>query len=48
MKKFKMEHRKKGKNPPFFKNNSQGQQTSREPGMIKTGGKRPRKTPIQC
>jgi hypothetical protein len=45
--KFNMEHRKKGNTPPFFKNSSHGQQIHREPKMTKTGGKRPRNTPIQ-
>jgi hypothetical protein len=42
-----MEQRKKGTKPPFFRNNSQGQPTSKEP-MTETMGKRPRKPPIQC
>jgi hypothetical protein len=45
---FKMDHRKKVTKPPFFKNNPQGQPTSREPRMMETGGQRPRKPPIQC
>jgi hypothetical protein len=47
-KKSKMDQRKKGTKPPFFKNNSQGQPTSKEPRMTETMGKRPRKPPIQC
>jgi hypothetical protein len=47
-KKFKMDQRKKGYKPPFFRNNTQGQPTSREPRMIETGGQRPRQPPIQC
>jgi hypothetical protein len=43
-----MDQRKKGTKPPFFRNNPQGQPTSREPRMIETGGQRPRKPPIQC
>jgi hypothetical protein len=43
-----MEQRKKGTKPPLFKNNSQGQPTSKEPEMIETLGKIPRKPPIQC
>jgi hypothetical protein len=43
-----MEQRKKGDKPPFFRNSPQGQSTSREPRMIETRGKRPRKPPIQC
>jgi hypothetical protein len=37
-----MDQRKKGTKPPFFRNNPQGQPTSREPKMIETGGQRPR------
>jgi hypothetical protein len=47
-KKNKMEHRKKGTKPPFFRNNSRGQQASREPRMTEKVGQRPRKPPIQC
>jgi hypothetical protein len=47
-KKFKMDQRKKGTKPPFFKNSPQGQPTSREPRMIETSGRRPRKPPIKC
>jgi hypothetical protein len=36
--KFKMDQRKKGTKPPFFKNNPQGQPTSREPKTIEIGG----------
>jgi hypothetical protein len=43
-----VEQRKKETKPPFLKNNPQGQPTSREPRMIETRGKRPRKPPIQC
>jgi hypothetical protein len=46
--KFKMDQRKKGNKPPFFRNNAQGQPTSREPRAIDAGGQRPRKPPIQC
>jgi hypothetical protein len=46
--KFKMDQRKKGTKPPFFKKNPQGQPTSREPITIETGGQRPRNPPIQC
>jgi hypothetical protein len=46
--KFKMDQRKKGSKPPFFKNNPQGQQAPREPKTIETGGQRPRQPPIQC
>jgi hypothetical protein len=37
-----------GIKPPFFRNNSQGQPTSKEPIMIEEIGKIPRKPPIQC
>jgi hypothetical protein len=43
-----MDQRKKGAKPPFFRNNPQGQPTSREPRTIETGGQRPRHPPIQC
>jgi hypothetical protein len=46
--KFNMDQRKKRIKTPFFRNNSQGQPTSREPRMIETGGQRPRQQPIQC
>jgi hypothetical protein len=45
--KFK-EQRQKGNIPPFFRNSSQGQPILREPRMAKVGGKRPRKTLMQC
>jgi hypothetical protein len=40
-KKFKLDQRKKGTKPPFFKNNSQGQPNSRESRTIETGGQGP-------
>jgi hypothetical protein len=43
-----MEHRKKGTKPPFFRNNSHGQQAPREPRITGTMGKRQRKPHIQC
>jgi hypothetical protein len=46
--KFKMDHRKKGTKPPFFRNNPQGHPTCREPKMIEIGGQMPRQPPIQC
>jgi hypothetical protein len=46
--KFNMDQRKKGTKPPFFRNNPQGQPTSREPRMIETRGQSPREPPIQC
>ena len=45
--KFNMDQRKKGTKPPLFRNNHQGQPTSREPRTIETGGQRPRQPPIQ-
>jgi hypothetical protein len=45
-KKFKMDQRKKGTKPPFFRNNPQGQPTSREPRMIEIGGQSPTQPPI--
>jgi predicted aspartyl protease len=45
--KFKVDQRKKGSKPPFFKNNPRGQQTPREPRAIEIGGQRPRQPPIQ-
>jgi hypothetical protein len=47
-KKGKMEQRKKGHKPPFFRNSSQGKPTQNEPRMTETLGKRPRKQPIKC
>jgi hypothetical protein len=47
-KKSMMDQRKKGSKPPFFRNNSQGQPTSKEPRMTEEIGKRPRQPPIQC
>jgi len=47
-KKLKMEQRKKGNKPPFFKNSPQRQPISRDPRMIETSGKRPRQPPIWC
>jgi hypothetical protein len=46
--KFKMDQRKKGTKPPFFRYNTQGHPTSREPKTIETWGQRPRHPPIQC
>ena len=34
--KFKVDQRKKGSKPPFFKNNPQGQQNPRDPSTIET------------
>jgi hypothetical protein len=47
-KKSMMDHRKRGFNPPSFRNNSQGQPTYKEPKMTKEIGQRPRQPPIQC
>jgi hypothetical protein len=41
-KKFSRDVRKKGINPPFFRNNPQGQPYFREPKMAEAGGKIPR------
>jgi hypothetical protein len=46
--KFKMDQRKNATKPPLFRNNPQGKPISREPRMIETWHKRPRKPPIQC
>jgi hypothetical protein len=47
-KKLKMDQRKKGTKPPFFRNNPQGQPTSKEPRTIETGSQSPMQPPIQC
>jgi hypothetical protein len=47
-KKFKMDQRKKGAKPPFFRNNPQWQQTHKEIRVIDTGSQGPRKPPMQC
>jgi hypothetical protein len=47
-KKFKREQRKKGNNPPFFRNNPRGKPMFREPRMAEVGVKRPRQPPMQC
>jgi hypothetical protein len=46
--KFNKEQRQKGNKPPFFRNSPQGQPSFREHRMDEVGGKRSRKTPIQC
>jgi hypothetical protein len=46
--KLKMDQRKKGFKPPFFRNNPQGQKIPKEPRMIDTESQRPRHPPIQC
>jgi hypothetical protein len=47
-KKFKVDKRKKGYKPPFFRNNPRGQKTPKEPITIDKGSQRPRQPPIQC
>jgi hypothetical protein len=47
-KKFKVAQRKKGANPPFFRNNPQGQKTCKEPRTIDIGIQGPRQPPMQC
>jgi hypothetical protein len=37
--KSKVEYRKKGTKPPFFRNTAQGQPTPKEPRMMETVGK---------
>ena len=46
--KSKVELRKKGAKPPFFRNTTQGQPTINEPRMTETMRKKTRKQPIQC
>jgi hypothetical protein len=46
--KNKVEQRKKGIKPPFFRNTTQGQPTLEEPEKTKIVGKNPRQQPIQC
>ena len=47
-KKFKMDQRKKGAKPPFFRNNPQWQQTHKEPRVIDIGIQGPRQPPMKC
>jgi hypothetical protein len=47
-KKFKMDQRKKGPKPPFFRNNPQWQQMHKETRVIDTGTQGPRQPPMQC
>ena len=47
-KKIKMEQRKKGTKPPFFRNTVQGKPISKETKMIKVMETRPRKQPMKC
>jgi hypothetical protein len=44
----KVEQRKKGAQPLFFKNIGQGKPTTKDPRMMETIEKNPRKQPIQC
>jgi hypothetical protein len=46
--KSKVEQRKKGAKPPFFRNTVQGQPTLKEPRMSETVGKNPWQQSIQC
>jgi hypothetical protein len=47
-KKFKMDQRKKGTKPPFFRNSPQGQPSFREPRKAEVGGQMPRPPPMEC
>jgi hypothetical protein len=47
-KKFKMDQRKKGTKPPFFKNSPQGQPSFREPRKAEVGGQTLRPPPMEC
>jgi hypothetical protein len=47
-KKFKMDQRKKGTKPPFFRNIPHGQPYFRDPTKAEVGGKMPRLTPMEC
>jgi hypothetical protein len=47
-KKFKVDQRKKGAKPPFFRNNPQWQKMHKEPRVIDTGSQGPRQPPMQC
>jgi hypothetical protein len=46
--KTKVEQRKKGAKPPFFRNTMQGQTTLQEPRMSKTMGQKSWQQPMQC
>jgi hypothetical protein len=46
--KSKVEQRKKGTKPPFFRNTVQGKATSKEPKMTEAMEARPRKYPMKC
>jgi hypothetical protein len=47
-KKFKMDQRKKGTKPSFFRNSPQGKPGFREPRKVEVGGKMPRQPPMEC
>jgi hypothetical protein len=47
-KKFKMDKRKKGTKPPFFRNSPQGKPYFREPRKVEVGGQMPRPPPMEC
>jgi hypothetical protein len=47
-KKFKMDQRKKGAKPPFFRNNPQWYKMHKETRVIDTGSEGPRQPPMQC
>jgi hypothetical protein len=46
--KSKVEQRKKGTKPPFFRNTVQGQPISKEPRMTEAMETRPRQQPMKC
>jgi hypothetical protein len=43
-----MDQRKKGTKPPFFRNNTQGEPSFREPMKAEVGGKITRPPPMEC
>jgi hypothetical protein len=47
-KKFKIDQRKKGTKPSFFRNSPQGQPGLREPRKAEVGGKMPKQPPMEC
>jgi hypothetical protein len=47
-KNFKMDQRKKGTKPPFFRSSPQGHSGFREPRKAEVGGKFPRQKPMEC
>jgi hypothetical protein len=46
--KFKMDQRKNGTKPPFFRNSPQGKPSFREPRKDEMVGKMPRQPPMEC